>query len=56
MAYAQLGEIDMAIAKLDKALAGGYRDPGELRSSRWFVPLRKDRRFESLLEKYGVRL
>jgi TolB-like protein/thioredoxin-like negative regulator of GroEL len=56
MAYGQLGELDLAFAKLDKALAGGYRDPRELRSSRWFAPLRKDRRFEPLLEKYGVRL
>jgi TolB-like protein/Tfp pilus assembly protein PilF len=56
MAYGQLGELDLAFAKLDKALAGGYRDPGELRSSRWFAPLRKDRRFEPLLEKYGVKV
>jgi len=56
MAYGQLGELDLAFAKLDKALAAGYRDPGELRSSRWFAPLRKDRRFEPLLEKYGVKL
>ena len=55
-AHGQLGELDLAFTKLDKALAGGYRDSGELRGSRWFAPLRKDRRFEALLEKYGVKL
>lgn len=56
MAYGQLGELDSAFARLDTALAAGYRDSGELRSSRWFAPLRNDRRFEPLLEKHGVRL
>ena len=55
MAHAQLTELDAAFANLDKALAGGYRDRGELRSSRWFAPLRQDRRFETLLAKYGLK-
>lgn len=54
MAYGQLGDLDAAFASLQLAMAGGYRDVQELRGSRWFVPLRKDSRFEPLLQKYGV--
>jgi TolB-like protein len=54
MAFGQLGELDAAFASLQLAMAGGYRDVRELRGSRWFVPLRKDARFEALLQRHGV--
>ncbi len=44
MARAQLGELDKAFAALEKAMASGYRDAGELRASNWFAPLRSDPR------------
>jgi hypothetical protein len=47
-------EFDAAFDDLDKALAGGYRDAGELRNSKWMEPLRKYARFEPLLKKHGV--
>jgi adenylate cyclase len=53
MARAQLGELDAAFAALEKAMAGGYRDVGELRASSWFAPLRSDPRFEPLMKKHG---
>jgi len=54
MARAQLGEADAAFAALEKAMAAGYRDVGELRASRWFAPLRSDPRFEALMKKHGM--
>ena len=54
MAHAQLGELDVAFAALEKATAGGYRDAGELRASRWFAPLRSDPRFAAMLKKHGL--
>ncbi len=54
MAHGQLGETDQAFADLEAALAGGYRDTGELRTSRWLAPLRKDPRFERMMKKFGV--
>jgi serine/threonine-protein kinase len=54
MARAQLGERDAAFEALEKALAGGYRDAGELRASRLFAPLRGDPRFKGLLRKHGL--
>jgi hypothetical protein len=54
MARAQLGESDAAFAALEKAMAGGYRDTGELHASSWFAPLRDDPRFERLMRKHGL--
>jgi TolB-like protein len=54
MAHAQLGELDQAFTNLDQALASGYRDTGELQTSTWLAPLRKDPRFEQTMKKYGL--
>ena len=54
MALAQLGENDRALEALDVALSRGYRDVPSLLRSRWFEPLRKDRRFAPLLNRYGI--
>jgi hypothetical protein len=54
MAHAQLGELDQAFTNLDQALASGYRDTGELQTSTWLAPLRKDPRFAQTMKKYGL--
>jgi TolB-like protein len=54
MAHGQLGEMDQAFADLEGALAGGYRDVGELQTSSWFTPLRKDPRFAQAMKKPGI--
>jgi TolB-like protein len=54
MALAQLGENGRALEALDVALSRGYRDVPSLLRSRWYEPLRKDRRFAPLLARYGI--
>jgi tetratricopeptide (TPR) repeat protein len=54
MALAQLGETGRALEALDVALSRGYRDVPSLLRSRWYEPLRKDRRFAPLLARYGI--
>jgi TolB-like protein/tetratricopeptide (TPR) repeat protein len=54
MAYAQSGDLDAAFARLDAALAAGYREVATLQRSPYFEPLRRDPRFETLLARYGL--
>jgi adenylate cyclase len=54
MAYAQLGELDRAFAALDEAVSLGYRDVADLRTSPYFEPLRRDRRFEPFVAEHGL--
>lgn len=54
MAHAQLGELDAAFAQLDSALAGGYRDVADLRTTRYWAPLRGDPRWASVLARHGI--
>jgi TolB-like protein len=54
MALAQLGRKDEAFRMLEKALAGGYRDVADLRSNRWYQPLRGDPRWAATLASHGV--
>ena len=54
MALAEAGEIDAAFEALESALALNYRDVGALRRGRWFVPLRREPRFEELMERFHI--
>jgi serine/threonine protein kinase/Tfp pilus assembly protein PilF len=54
MALAQLGRKDEAFTALERALAGGYRDAGDLRSTRWYEPLRRDPRWAAALARHGL--
>ena len=51
-AHAGLGNEDQALATLEEALAGGYRDFAMLETSSHFAALRGDARFQSLLAEY----
>jgi tetratricopeptide (TPR) repeat protein len=55
MALAQKGDLDGAFETLEQAISGGYRDVAALNGSPFFEPLRKDRRFDALLTKHGLR-
>jgi non-specific serine/threonine protein kinase len=54
MAHAQLGETDRALEALGVALERGYRDVPSLRRSRWYEPLRRDPRFDTLLARHSI--
>jgi hypothetical protein len=54
MALAQIGNVDASLKHLDRALAGGYRDFADLRTSPYFSPLRGDPRWAALLAQYGA--
>ncbi len=54
MALAQLGRKEEAFAALEASLAGGYRDIGDLRTSRWYEPLRRDERWAATLGRHGL--
>ncbi len=54
IALAQLGRMDEAVARLESALAGGYADATDLRRSRWWAPLRADRRWAGTLRRHGI--
>jgi len=54
MALAQLGRKDEAFAALEASLAGGYRDIDDLRVSRWYEPLRRDKRWADTLARHGL--
>ncbi len=51
-AYAGRGDKEKALATLEKALAGGYRDFAAIDASPHFSSLRSDPRFEQLLRRY----
>jgi TolB-like protein len=53
-ALAQAGDLGASLAVLDQALAAGYRDVAQLRHDPMLDPLRRDRRFEPLLSRYGI--
>jgi TolB-like protein len=55
MALAQLGRKDDAFATLERSLAGGYRDAGDLRSGQWWEPLRRDGRWAATLARHGLK-
>lgn len=55
MAHAQLGELDAAFAQLDAALSDGYRDVNDLRTNRYWEPLRRDARWASTLARHGIK-
>jgi TolB-like protein/cytochrome c-type biogenesis protein CcmH/NrfG len=52
VAYAGLGDRDKALAALEDALAGGYRDFAMINANSHFAALRSDARFQALLAKY----
>jgi serine/threonine-protein kinase len=54
MALAQLGEVDRALERLEKALATGYADQNDLRGSRYRAPLRADPRWAATLQRHGI--
>jgi TolB-like protein/Tfp pilus assembly protein PilF len=54
IALAQLGRRDEAFAMLERALKGGFRDVADLRSGRWYQPLRGDPRWAATLARYGI--
>jgi tetratricopeptide (TPR) repeat protein len=54
MALAQQGKKDEALARLEAALAAGYRDEADLRLARWYEPLRSDPRWRETLRRHGL--
>jgi len=50
--YAAQGDRENALAELEKALAGGYRDFAALDANPHLAPLRPDPRFQQLMRKY----
>lgn len=50
--YAARGEKEKALAELEKALAGGYRDFAALDSNPYLASLHSDPRFQQLLSRY----
>ncbi len=52
--YAARGDNERALATLEKALAGGYRDFAYLESSPYLAPLRSDPRFQDLLRRMNL--
>jgi adenylate cyclase len=54
MAHAQLGDVEDAFGQLDAALSGGYRDVADLRTNRYWAPLRGDSRWALTLAKHGI--
>jgi tetratricopeptide (TPR) repeat protein len=54
MALAQLGRKDEALAALEKALAAGYADANDLRTSRYWAPLRTDPRWAATLARHRI--
>ena len=52
MALAESGDVDTALLRLEEAIAGGYRDGADRRSSPYYASLRRDSRFPLLLAKH----
>ena len=50
-AHARLGEKDAAFARLDEAIAAGYRDPDHMEKDDDLFSLRRDPRFKAAVEK-----
>lgn len=56
LAYAGLGELDLALDSIGDALASGFRDFDEFRSHPEFQLLESDPRFAALMSKYPTSL
>jgi len=54
MAFAQLGDLDRAFASLEQALARGYSDQADLRSTSYWAPMRGDPRWGATLRRHGL--
>jgi hypothetical protein len=55
MAHGQLGELDKAFARLDSALTLGFRDVADLRTTRYWAPMRADPRWARTLAAHGIK-
>jgi hypothetical protein len=50
--YAAKGDRTKALAELEKALAGGYRDFTAIDANSYLAPVRSDPHFRELMQRY----